>query len=197
MKVIHTKYLDINVAWIPMPEFDEDNRPEQGQPEINQMSEFKNYKRKGVAKMRAYVPGEGMNEISVSAPDKALPTEEFNKGFIARNPNNPEDQWYVSRKYFEENFESEGSTGAGRGVIDRPFPEGRTLSFGEKAVGYAFNPSGNPEVNVCKKGFADLIDQMNDFRSITENQDAKRHASVAITEMEGAQMRAVKALTTK
>lgn len=74
----------------------------------------------------------------------------------------------------------------------------KTLTFGEKAVGLSFNPSGNSQVNECKIGFAKLIDQMNDFRNETNpslSAEAKRHASIAITEMENAQMRAVKALT--
>lgn len=71
-------------------------------------------------------------------------------------------------------------------------------TFGEKAVGYSFNPSGNSEVNEVKKKFSELIDKMNDFRNEKNpslSQEAKRHASIAITEMESAQMRAVKALT--
>lgn len=74
----------------------------------------------------------------------------------------------------------------------------RPLTFGEKAVGLRFNPSGMSEVDKCKKGFADLIDQLNDFRNDPNpslSSEAKRHASIAITEMENAQMRAVKALT--
>lgn len=74
--------------------------------------------------------------------------------------------------------------------------EKENLSFGEKAVGLRFNPSNNDSVGQCKKGFADLIDQMNNFRNQEGiSPDAKRHASVAITEMESAQMRAVKALS--
>lgn len=76
--------------------------------------------------------------------------------------------------------------------------ENRPLTFGEKAVGLTFNPSGMSEVIKCKQGFADLIDQLNDFRN-DKNQslssEAKHHASIAITELESAQMRAVKALT--
>lgn len=71
------------------------------------------------------------------------------------------------------------------------------LTFGEKAVGLNFNPSQDNQVDVCKQGFAKLIDQMNDLRETSESQDQKRHASVAITEIESAQMRAVKALTWK
>jgi len=76
--------------------------------------------------------------------------------------------------------------------------EGKELTFGQKAVGVRFNPSGMSEVDNCKQKFADLIDQLNDFRNDTNpslSSDAKRHASIAITELESAQMRAVKALT--
>lgn len=71
----------------------------------------------------------------------------------------------------------------------------RPLSFGERAVGLAFNPSGDPEVYACKSTFARAIDQMNDLRNSTADPEVKRHASIAITEMESAQMRAVEAIT--
>lgn len=76
--------------------------------------------------------------------------------------------------------------------------EKKELTFGQKAVGVRFNPSGMSEVDKCKQGFADLIDQLNDFRNDKNpsvSSEAKRHASIAITELESAQMRAVKALT--
>lgn len=73
----------------------------------------------------------------------------------------------------------------------------RPLTFGEKAVGLSFNPSNLPEVDACKQGFADLIDQMNNLRESSDSPAVKRHASTAITMIEDAQMRAVKALTWK
>ena len=75
---------------------------------------------------------------------------------------------------------------------------GREMTFGEMAVGLTFNPSGDEAVNECKKTFAKAIDQMNDLRnSETCTPGQARHASTAITMMEDAQMRAVKALTWK
>lgn len=68
-------------------------------------------------------------------------------------------------------------------------------TFGERAVGKKFNPSGDDAVTRCKQGFADLIDQMNDLRNSTSDGETKRHASIAITDLEAAQMRAVKAIT--
>lgn len=74
--------------------------------------------------------------------------------------------------------------------------EKKELTFGQKAVGVSFNPSQNPSVAKCKQQFADIIDDLNGFRNDPlMPSEAKRHASIAITELETAQMRAVKALT--
>ena len=75
--------------------------------------------------------------------------------------------------------------------------EGNTQTFGQKAVGLSFNPSGDDSVGNCKQGFANLIDQMNDLRTNSTSGEQKRLASVAITEAQTAQMWAVKALTWK
>lgn len=70
------------------------------------------------------------------------------------------------------------------------------LTFGQKAVGLTFNPSGDEAVAKCKQGFADLIDQMQELRrSPASSQEIARMAAVAITNMQTAQMWAVKALT--
>lgn len=70
------------------------------------------------------------------------------------------------------------------------------LTFGEQAVGLSFNPSNNPAVDHCKRLYAELIDGLNDFRNTTGvGDEARRLASIAITEAQGAQMWAVKAIT--
>jgi hypothetical protein len=70
---------------------------------------FKHYKRTGLSEMIAYEDFEGFtSSVSISEPDKKLRDEnydEFKQGFIARNPKNHEDLWYVSKKYFDENLE--------------------------------------------------------------------------------------------
>jgi hypothetical protein len=72
----------------------------------------------------------------------------------------------------------------------------RPPTFGEKAVGLSFNPSGDPAVHACKAGFAALIDQMEAIRNDPKSSSGKkRHAALAITMAEDAQMRAVKAIT--
>ena len=69
-------------------------------------------------------------------------------------------------------------------------------TFGEKAVGLSFNPSGDDAVANCKKEFAAAIDRMNALRERPEcSLEVHRMASIAITEAQTAQMWAVKALT--
>jgi hypothetical protein len=69
-------------------------------------------------------------------------------------------------------------------------------TFGEKAVGLTFNPSGDPSVNRLKVLYAEVIDIMNQIREGDRSERA-RLASVAITEAQTAQMWAVKAATWK
>lgn len=64
-------------------------------------SVWKQYKRKGLSEMRPYVKGEDLSKVSVSATDDP----ESDMGMIARNPLNHDDQWYVARKYFNDNLE--------------------------------------------------------------------------------------------
>lgn len=71
----------------------------------------------------------------------------------------------------------------------------REQTFGEKAVGLSFNPSGDDAVHNCKTEFAAVIDRMNFLRMSSENPEVKRMASLAITEAQTAQMWAVKAIT--
>lgn len=68
-------------------------------------------------------------------------------------------------------------------------------TFGEKAVGLSFNPSGDDAVSKCKAEFAAVIDRMNALRLMSDDAEVKRMASIAITEAQTAQMWAVKALT--
>ena len=68
------------------------------------------------------------------------------------------------------------------------------LTYGQRAVGLTFNPSGADDVRVVKQGFADLIDHMDNNRKHCSGEKARLY-SIAITEMQTAQMWAVKALT--
>ena len=69
------------------------------------------------------------------------------------------------------------------------------LTFGERAVGLTFNPSGDQTVDSIKRKFATLIDMMHELRCTEVSGETKRLASIAITEMQGAQMWAVKTVT--
>lgn len=59
------------------------------------------YRRRGLAEMRPYVPGEDLTGISVNKEDTPAAG-----GMVARNPDKHNDQWYVAAAYFEKHFES-------------------------------------------------------------------------------------------
>ena len=71
--------------------------------------------------------------------------------------------------------------------------ETRALTFGEKAVGLTFNPSGDERVQRLKAMYAAIIDELNTIQS--DRSEQARLASIAVTEAQGAQMWAVKAAT--
>ena len=67
-------------------------------------TEFKKYKRSQIGELRPYKQGESLDGVMVSAEDmKAGSPKEGD--MVARNPKNYHDQWLVSKKYFEDNFE--------------------------------------------------------------------------------------------
>ena len=71
------------------------------------------------------------------------------------------------------------------------------LTFGQKAVGLTFNPSGDPTVQKLKELYAEIIDICAEGRAQAGPSEAGRLYSVAITEAQTAQMWAVKAVTFK
>lgn len=70
------------------------------------MPPFMQYHRKiwQIAELRPYEPGEDMERISISGPDKMAGSPKAGD-MIARNPQNHDDQWLVAEKYFADNFE--------------------------------------------------------------------------------------------
>jgi hypothetical protein len=86
----------------------------------------------------------------------------------------------------------------------QPAPGRQQLTFGEKAVGLTFNPSGDPIVARIKQLYAQIIDLCDDERkkvnagritAAAQQHEAARLWSIAITEAQSAQMWAVKAAT--
>lgn len=71
----------------------------------------------------------------------------------------------------------------------------REMTFGEKAVGLSFNPSGDTQVGDLKVKAAAFIDACHALRGQGANKEVARMASIAITEAQTAQMWAVKAAT--
>lgn len=74
------------------------------------------------------------------------------------------------------------------------------LTYGQKAVGLNFNPSGDEKVQKLKELYAEIIDIHNVLRfeeQSSEDSDGEkiRLNSIAITEAQGSQMWSVKAAT--
>lgn len=76
--------------------------------------------------------------------------------------------------------------------IDTAAPD---LTFGERAVGLSFNPSGDENVLEMKRRSAALIDNVNALREDSTDGEVKRMCSVAITKLQEAQMWVTKAQT--
>ena len=72
------------------------------------MSGFKQYRRTNIAEMRPYVEGEVLSDrVSISEADRDNGSPKRGD-MIARNPQNPDDQWLVAASYFLANFEPLG-----------------------------------------------------------------------------------------
>jgi hypothetical protein len=65
---------------------------------------FAKYRRKQIAELRPYQPGEPLNGVSISKADADAGSPRFGD-MIARNPKNHADQWLVAAQYFADNFE--------------------------------------------------------------------------------------------
>jgi len=50
--------------------------------------------------------GGDLSKVSIYRPDYLQSPDEFNLGYVARNPKNHEDKWYVSKKCFDESLEA-------------------------------------------------------------------------------------------
>jgi hypothetical protein len=68
-------------------------------------------------------------------------------------------------------------------------------TFGQRAVGLDFNPSGSELVREIKETFAGVIDLLNDACTLANDEAVKRMYLLAITDAQTAQMWAVKAAT--
>jgi hypothetical protein len=68
------------------------------------MTEFTKYRRKQIAELRPYEPGEIMDDVSIAGEDAKAGSPKPGD-MIARNPKNHDDQWLVAAQYFADNFE--------------------------------------------------------------------------------------------
>lgn len=65
---------------------------------------WRQYRRKSIAEMREWFPGDDMDGVSISIPDVEAGSPKEGD-MIARNPKNHADKWLVAKAYFEDNFE--------------------------------------------------------------------------------------------
>ena len=70
----------------------------------------------------------------------------------------------------------------------------RPLTLGEKRCHINFNPSSDDKIGTFKRMMADAIEYCNNELRSTEDSEAKRCFSIAMTELETAQMYAVKGI---
>lgn len=68
------------------------------------IARFSLYRRKQIAELRPWRPGDDMSDISVSSEDAKAGSPKLGD-MIARNPKNHADQWLVAADYFADNFE--------------------------------------------------------------------------------------------
>ena len=109
----------------------------------------------------------------------------------------PEQKECISKAYQEEVNRAWEFFYNENKIIMESTGDGRELYYGEKAVGIKFNPSELTVVDLIKRGFAVEIDRMDVLRKTSDSPEQKRLCSIAITELQGAQMWAVKAATWK
>jgi len=67
------------------------------------MAEWRQYRRKALAEMRRYQPGETLTGVSISESDRLAGSPKAGD-MIARNPKNHADQWLIAAQYFKDNF---------------------------------------------------------------------------------------------
>jgi hypothetical protein len=63
-------------------------------------TKWKIYQRKGSVLATPWVRGMDMTGISVNKYDKPR-----KGGMIARDPDNPKEQWYINKPYFDSHYE--------------------------------------------------------------------------------------------
>ena len=68
------------------------------------MALLQKYRRKQIAELRPYEPGEPLDDVSIAQVDRNAGSPKEGD-MIARNPANHADQWLVAKKYFDANFE--------------------------------------------------------------------------------------------
>lgn len=72
--------------------------------------EYKKYRRTSIVEMRDLMPGEtrlrlSADGVDIKTDDLFMSNESLAKGKIARNPEKPDEKWFVSENCFNKNYE--------------------------------------------------------------------------------------------
>lgn len=68
------------------------------------MTYFQVYRRRQLAHLAQYFPGDDLSGVSISEADSLAGSPKLGD-MIARNPKNHDDKWLVAAQYFADNFE--------------------------------------------------------------------------------------------
>lgn len=117
------------------------------------------YQRKGLSEMRPYVFKEPLDDISVSAYDRAAILRADSDGpgpggYIARNPKDHTDQWYVAQAYFDDNLEPVVRRDDKADLIDKMHAQQEGLVKAAKAALHGITyetPRGNTLCRFCRQ----------------------------------------------
>lgn len=101
---------------------------------MSEENSYKKYQKATFQEMRPYVPGEDMTGISI-----AVGINPEDGGMVARDPDNPTDQWYITKEFMDENYqEAPGQTVAGiKALINNltlVLPEAQKVDAGVKSA---------------------------------------------------------------
>lgn len=126
-------------------------------------TDFRPFRRKQIAELRPYVPGEPVSPtLSISAYDRVNGSPKEGD-MIARNPKNHEDQWLVAAAYFAENFEPIDAKVA---AVYRVKPEhySRKSANGLLQVDVVFGALRDPDgENDVRDAFVDVASALREF----------------------------------
>ena len=82
-------------------------------PRRSSKPEWEEYVKYGTTEMRHYVLGEDLSNVSVNIDDEP----HISGGMIARDPQFPNEQWFINQRYFDDNYAVVDPDGKEEGLV--------------------------------------------------------------------------------